>query len=452
MTEKRWKTTTRRLWNRTRNVDYGGKLRVLAGVDEKTLDWVPYNRTRYTGVGGVVLSTAVIAGLSMTFALSQVLGGFSPLVLLLALVWAVVVLNLDRWLISSATDTRWGRRAAMLVPRLFVAILLGFVIAEPVVLRLFQSAVEQHINDERDRQVRELVDGLARCNPLPDGPQPLGVPPDCAGKVFSIDIEPTALARELAATEQQMAVLSTSIRTDSDQLAQLENLARLECTGAAGPGLTGVPGEGGDCLRLRREADEFRNSHPIEVRNAELSALSSRVAELRDRAGSAQRDYQQARDAEIQRQRTELESHQQEIGLLERFQALDELTDQNPVLWSATWLIRLMFVVIDCLPVLVKLLGGTTAYDRLVETRTASQERIHTEVVQSTEETVLSELALRRHEKLLDLGKRRARMDLDKRRHDAGITGEINETIAAVAARMAAETPAPTNGRSMAGV
>jgi hypothetical protein len=433
-------------------VDYGRKLRVLAGVDEKTLDWVPHNRTRYTGVGGVVLSTAVIAGLSMTFALSQVLGGFSPLVLLPALVWAAVVLNLDRWLISSATDTRWGRRTAMLVPRLLVAVLLGFVIAEPVVLRLFQTAVEQHINDERDRQVRELVDGLARCNPLPGGPQPPGVPPDCAGKVFSIGIEPTALARELAATEQQIASLSAGIRTDSDQLANLENLARLECTGASGPGLTGVPGEGGDCLRLRREADEFRTSHPIEARNAELSALNSRVAELRGRAGSAQRDYQQARDAEIQRQRTELESHQREIGLLERFQSLDELTERNSFLWGATWLVRLLFVVLDCLPILVKLLGGTSAYDRLVETRTASQERIYTEVVQSTEEIGLGELALRRHEKLLDLRKLRERMDLDKRRHDAGITEEINETIAAVAARMAAETPAQTNGRSVIGV
>ncbi|MEV0704929.1 DUF4407 domain-containing protein [Saccharopolyspora sp. NPDC050389] len=447
-----WKTTSRRVWNRMRSADYGRKLRVLAGTDENTLDWVPHNRTRYTGVGGVVLSTAVIAGLSMTFALSQVLGGFSPLLLLPALLWTVVVLNLDRWLISSATDTRWGRRTAMLVPRLLVAGLLGFIIAEPVVLRLFQTAVEQHINDERDRQVRELVDGLVRCNPLPGGPQPPGVPSDCTGKVFSIGIEPTALARELAATEQQVVSLSSSIRTDSEQLANLENLARLECTGAAGPGLTGVPGEGSDCRRLRREADEFRTSHPIETRSAELSTLNSRVAELRDRAGSTQRDYQQARDAEIQRQRAELENHQREIGLLERFRALDDMTGQNPVLWGATWLIRLMFVLIDCLPILVKLLGGTTAYDRLVETRTASNERIYTEVVQNTEETVLGELALRRHEKLLDLQKRRERADLDMRRHDAGITEEINETIAAVAARMAPEEPGRTNGHSVAGV
>ncbi|MEV0082182.1 DUF4407 domain-containing protein [Saccharopolyspora sp. NPDC050642] len=447
-----WKTGGRRLWNRMRSADYGRKLRVLAGTDENTLAWVPHNRTRYTGVGGVVLSTAVIAGLSMTFALSQVLGGFSLLLLLPALLWAVVVLNLDRWLISSATDTRWGRRTAMLVPRLLVAGLLGFIIAEPVVLRLFQTAVEQHINDERDRQVRELVDGLVRCNPLPGGPQPPGVPPDCAGKVFSIGIEPTALARELAATEEQMISLSNSIRVDSEQLANLENLARLECTGASGPGLTGIPGEGRDCRRLRREADEFRISHPIETRSAELSALNSQVADLRDRAGSAQRDYQQARDTEIQRQRAELENHQREIGLLERLRALDDMTDQNPVLWAATWLIRLMFVLIDCLPILVKLLGGTTAYDRLVETRTASHERIYTEVVQNTEETVLSELALRRHEKLLDLRKRRERADLDMRRHDAGITEEINETIAEVAARMTPEEPRPTNGHSVAGV
>ncbi|MGW1682586.1 DUF4407 domain-containing protein [Saccharopolyspora sp. NPDC002376] len=420
-------------------------------MDEKVLDAVPHNRARYTGVGGVVLSTAVIAGLSMTFALSQVLGGFNPLILIPALIWSVVVLNLDRWLITSSTDTRWGRRTATLVPRLLVAVLLGVVIAEPMVLRLFESAVEQHVNDDRDRQVRELVDGLVRCNPLPGGPEPLAIAVDCAGKAFSLGIDPTAISDELGATEQQATSLTASIRADSDRLADLERLARLECTGAVGPGLTGVPGEGRDCLRLREQADEFRTSNPIEPRVAMLGSLNARVAELRNQASTTQGDYQQARDAEIQRQRDELQSHQQEIGLLERFQALDELTRQNSFLWGASWMIRFLFIALDCLPILVKLLGGTSAYDRLVETRTTSHERIHTELVRSTEEAVLGELDLRRHEKQLEQQKDRERLDLAMRKHDAGITHQINETIAAVAARIDPEAAEQTNGHRVPG-
>lgn len=449
---RRWKSTVQQLWHRVRTADHGRRLRVLAGVDEKVLDAVPHDRARYTGVGGVVLSTSVIAGLSMTFALSQVLGGFNPLVLVPALVWAVVVLNLDRWLVTSSTGTRWGRRTVTLVPRLLVAVLLGVVIAEPVVLRVFESAIEQHVNDERDRQVRDLVDELVRCNPVPGGPEPVGPPVDCAGKVFSIAIDPTAIARELAETERQAAELAASIRGDSDRLAELENLARLECTGAVGPGLTGVPGEGEDCRRLRREADAFRASHPIEPRNAELDRLNAQVNELRHRASTVQSDYQLARDAEIQRQRAELEANQQEIGLLERFQALHELTAQNSFLWSASWMVRGLFIVLDCLPVLVKLLGGTTAYDRLLETRTASHERVHAELVRSTEEAVVGELELRAHEKRLEQQKRRTRLDLDMRKHDAGISQELNETIATVAARIDLGATEPANGQRVPGV
>jgi hypothetical protein len=65
----------------------------------------------------------------------------------LVLGWGLLVLNLDRWLVSSASGSQWHTRMAVFVPRLMLATLFGVIIAESIVLRVFETAVEQHVQD-----------------------------------------------------------------------------------------------------------------------------------------------------------------------------------------------------------------------------------------------------------------------------------------------------------------
>jgi len=46
--------------------------------------------------------------------------------------------------------------------RVAMAFLFGVIIAEPIVLRVFQTAIEQHIRDGREHAVRELANRLER--------------------------------------------------------------------------------------------------------------------------------------------------------------------------------------------------------------------------------------------------------------------------------------------------
>src|SRR5262249_51091713 len=57
----------------------GRFLRRFAGVDEELMAWVPQERVRYSGMGGAVLFTGVMAFLSMTVALSLAFSTRSPL-------------------------------------------------------------------------------------------------------------------------------------------------------------------------------------------------------------------------------------------------------------------------------------------------------------------------------------------------------------------------------------
>jgi hypothetical protein len=54
------------------------------------------------------------------------------------------------------------------------------------------------------------------------------------------------------------------------------------------------------------------------------------------------------------------------IGFIDEWNALSQLAASNPMVNIASWLIRLIFITLDCLPVLAKVLNGSTAYDTLL--------------------------------------------------------------------------------------
>ena len=73
----------------------------VAGVDPRHVQTVP-DRVRYTSMGAIVLLTATAAAASLTVALSLVFTARDwPLYLPVGLLWGAIVLNFDRWIVSS---------------------------------------------------------------------------------------------------------------------------------------------------------------------------------------------------------------------------------------------------------------------------------------------------------------------------------------------------------------
>jgi len=361
-----------------RDWELPGKLRVLAGVDESVLQHVPQERPRYTALGGVVLGTATLATLSMFQAVGQMAGGLHWWCLLPALVWGAFVCNLDRWLVTSSMGTRWRSKAAVLVPRLLLAVVFGIVIAEPMVLRVFDSAIVQQIRDSRSNDLESYRGQLLTCNPVPGSPEAgttaaasaactqyrITVPGDLSGKVG-----------QLAEWRKEKAVIDLPITADTETLNRLDETARLECNGTTGPGLSGKSGVGPNCARDRAEADQFRATSDLPARVLEQSRLASQITTLEGELGSSTADFTKARNGEIERLVGERQRYQQEIGFLERVEALSALGGKHAVVGVTSWFVRLFLIVVDCLPVLVKLLSGTTRYERLIDARLAASER-----------------------------------------------------------------------------
>lgn len=410
----------------TRVHQLGRRLRVLAGVKEDLLAWTPHETARYTALGGIVLSTAAVATVSMLFALQEVLGHFSVWTLFVVLGWGLVVLNLDRWLVSSASGSQWHTRMAVFVPRLILAALFGLIIAEPIVLRVFQTAVEQHIQDGRTQQLVQLRDQLVRCNSVPgstEAPKADPAGPACHGRLLTVSGNPDALASELSRLTTEADELQKTINNDTAQLSTLNDNAQKECAGGKGPGFTGQVGYGHQCLDRLGVASQFATTHPIEQRQTQLTKLHARITELVEQLTTSQNSYhdalKRAIDANVQEQRT----HQGPIGLLERFQALDELAGKNVFLSGARWTMTLFFIIIDCLPVLTKMMGGVTSYDKTIDRFSSGTDRMFAAALRATETTEVARWEKDRHRAETDAHKERENRDRDHLQREA----EINQ-------------------------
>ncbi|MEU7819991.1 DUF4407 domain-containing protein [Catellatospora sp. NPDC049133] len=393
----------------------GRRLRVLAGVDERLLDRVPQERAWYTSLGGVVLGTATIAAISMYFAITQAMGASSWLAVFPVLVWFLFILNVDRWLVSSRLGEGWFRRVPVLAMRVLMAFFFGVIIAEPLVLRIFETAVIQHVADQRTEALAQLAGRLKTCNPVPGSTEP-AAPADCkATETFNFDQSPVATLRELATRRADADALAKTVDADSVQLRAINDMARRECVGDSGAGLTGQRGVGPNCRRLRAEADAFKRTRQIDANGVKLVNLRTQISELESAARTSHAAFEAERETKIKERVAEERSHQGRIGLLERLGALHDLADSSGVLAVGIWAVRIFFILVDCMPILVKFVGGSTTYDKLVSAQLAVAER-------DLNHDIEAEYA----EREAVLRKRRAEIDLEILEHKAELNSRLH--------------------------
>lgn len=221
--------------------NFSRRLRSIIGVRESLLNWVPEERMRYTRLGAIVLNTAVMAGFSLTIGLSGLVGAWWFWVLLpIGFFWGYLILTIDSWLISSTHGAVNAAKLKLLAPRLVISLLLGVIIAEPLVLWIFKPSIDAQIGEQHKTQVDDYEGRLKQCNPT-DGST---VAADCGAFTLNVEGNPQPIAVEHASATSRLTQLSAAFETLNTKYGELEALARGECAGTAGTGLTGRAGRG----------------------------------------------------------------------------------------------------------------------------------------------------------------------------------------------------------------
>jgi hypothetical protein len=361
----------------------------VAGVREDVLDWVPEDRPRYTRLGAIILNTGLLAGLSLFTGLDKVVQVFWLFLVPIALIWAFVVVSFDGWLIASTHGALKSARLRVFVPRLLISVLMGAVIAEPLLLWAFQPAIHAEVLSHRQDELTRYESRLKTCNPESGE---IVSTPECRDLQLRTPDAPRTKQVELAAVAAQRDRLRTQVDQINQRLSDMNEVARAECNGRAGIGLSGQVGEGPDCRRDRLEADRYRSDSQLDQRQADLTALDRRVATLTADVQQAGQRYAESLGAAIAGQvAVRAAGSQGPIGILDEDAALGRLSDRSGLVFWAHWVVRLLLVAIDCLPVLTKMMGGVTGYDRRVDAQRKAGENLHSVFLDLQERRIVNE-------------------------------------------------------------
>lgn len=393
----------------------GAVLRRLTGVDEEILASVPQERARYTSLGGIVLSTAVIATASMLGALTLIAEVPYLVLLPAALVWGLIIANVDRFLITSmqGDGEGWSRWSTFGL-RLLLALVVGLFIAEPLTLKIFQDRLDQQVKLEQAQEISQAESRYKQCNPGTGIAPPSGV--DCSGWILDGGEQAAALGTTISQRQESLEQKNRRLDEWRADLKEAADRKDAECLGALIKGhTTGREGNGPECKARRAELVRFRRTHDIRGLQREVSALEKQINDMDAERGTAEAARAGTISQKIAAKIQEKEAAFGEIGLLERWEALGTVAAQSGMVNFAHWLLRIIFVLLDCMPIISKVLNGRTQYDRLVAEQLRSGASRHHAKLKWKDRETTGAYENRLHEVDLRLKRERREMDLDQR-------------------------------------
>ncbi|WP_460772853.1 DUF4407 domain-containing protein [Microbacterium sp. GXF7504] len=372
-----------------RRMPLSRRLAILGGADGEVLDDVPVETSRFVQMFFVLVGTALVSAISMFFALITGVRVAVWIAVPLALVWALIIFNLDRFLTSTMRSTRnlW-RLLGLAFPRVIMAALIGIVVAEPLVLQIFQNDIAREVTTVNVAQAQSDQEAVA------NGPEKQALDA-AAERVTELENQAaTGIVAGTSSTSAASAAAQANIDQLTEQLAaqqavidQARAVYQCELTGeGAGtvPGCTGVPGQGASLQAAQSQLTQAQATYDGIA--AELSTATSGLAAANAEgteaaAGAAERNKAQAQDqlpaardqydaalaAYNARAATVADTNAGAMGMLSQLGALARLSEREPALAWAHWLIAALFFMIELLPVLVKVLtswGDPSLYEK----------------------------------------------------------------------------------------
>jgi hypothetical protein len=301
-----------------------------AGAHQKILKQYPSEQTKYSGLGGVILATFVLATLSGGYAIHTIFNNWL-FTIPLAVIWGLIIFNFDRFLVS--TMRKYGvskkKQLWMALPRIALALIIGLTIARPLELKIFEKEINTKVAENIHKKI-QLNDSLLK-------------------------IENAALVQNATAERDRLLARKLTIE---DTLHQLQQAYVHEADGTGGSFQRGIQ----DITRLKMNAyNQAKAQYQPELN--ELSKAVQQQDSILQSANAAlevkRKDYEKAVAANI--------------GFLERNKALSDLSaEESSVFWSG-FLISLLIILIEIGPILSKLMMPVGPYDLAL----AKEELLH---------------------------------------------------------------------------
>ena len=333
--------------NNEKKIEWGGLLNeflwICAGSNREVLRQCPTDYAKYAGIGGTILFTAILACVSGGYAIYKVFADetFNEsskifetdmnavyIAIAFGIIWGMMIFNLDRFMVntmySDGTHRITKEELKGGTPRLILAIFIGIVISTPLELRLFKDKIQAQI----------VID---------------------QGEAQSKMGEKQQFIRDqILKLEEQKGQNNKRVDDKRTERAQIEDQAYKEATGTGGSGKVGIG----------------IYTKQLQQRAANLQKEVERLQEEADRANASI-------DPQLDELYKQLNEHSanNEIaaksikGFCAELKALNTIT--NPLedfpLFIARILIMFLFIAIEVIPTLFKLMMIDGAYDAILK-------------------------------------------------------------------------------------
>jgi len=288
-----------------------------AGAEKSILNRTPTDKQKLAAIGATVFFTGVFAAISGGFALHTVFGS-TTISILFGLLWGMMIFNLDRYIVLSTKKIgKPLKEVLMITPRLLLAILIAFVIAKPLELKLFQSEINSEIVLMEQERLLEQEDAM-RTRQLP----------------------------QLASLKFDISELENQIREKRDVRDNLSKEAIKEADGTGGSGIRNI----GPIYKRKEQAAKQAQKELNET----LSQLGTVLNQKRTELDNLQKQNSQ--------QLTEMNEATLD-GFAAQIDALGRLSTKSKTIFYASLFITLLFIAIETAPLFVKLISSRSPYD-----------------------------------------------------------------------------------------
>ena len=346
-----------------------------SGADLEILNQAPTDNNKYFGIGGTIIFTALMATFAGGYAfftafreeildnqglvigytvLSEVLSVF------FGLFWGALIFNLDRYIVSTfgvgdGKKTISRQELIEAAPRLLMAMLLGFVIATPLELKLF----EKEINAEISTQIAITNNTIIKTGEN----DPILTRLKNERQEIKINIE-----NRIKLIEAKRTFWDTANKDKNDEW----NIGKF----------SGIKGKGGYFADLKKIADDAETAYTSTKNNS--NSLNQKDYKSIDEIDIKIKARENLTQSDIENQKT---IQAQNDGLIARLKALDNLMykeipiyevqngkkvltnveREKTVVWYAKWLITLLFIFIEIAPIMFKMMTERGTYDDILD-------------------------------------------------------------------------------------
>ncbi|MAY82900.1 MAG: hypothetical protein CMP59_02095 [Flavobacteriales bacterium] len=283
---------------------------------------------KHMGFGSLVLVPAILALVSMSYALSTLEGIQDKLWLALlgGFVWSLIIFAFDRFIVSThrrkTSDIAELKRPAFYL-RFSFALILGIVISHPLVMLYFNGSVADQMEanlKQEQAYIAQHYDNMIN---------------EIEGRVFMMD----SLYLEKQAERNRQADI---VAKEIDGEVMRNRKGELETTGLKGKGPS------------------------AENKIAQLNRLENELQALRMEQLAEKKSLKEEKESLTTSKDSSMAAFSLSTDYLHQERALEQLKEGNPVVRATQWLIIILFVLVDLLPFIFKTFSTYGLYDKVL--------------------------------------------------------------------------------------